>query len=87
MDQQSKELLDSLPTSPPGGTQVLDYTNYSQEQFVYKSGGMIYGQWSQSFAGACQGGFPNSIPEGALKSLDRVGNCPSGASVLRAVHM
>jgi len=76
--------LDDLPEGEESSdVKPLLYTNFSLESRVRTVGGKVYGNWTQSFAGACSNAFEASIPKDAIQSMVRVGNCPNGGAVVK----
>ncbi len=87
MDEKTKKLLDSFPRRvPEQSVAPLLFTNYSRKENVYQAGDQLYGNWSQSFAGACSSGIPNSIRIGSIISLEDVGDCSPDTPVIMCVH-
>lgn len=62
---------------------LLEYTNFSRKDWVRQSGGLIYGNWSASFAGACISGTLRTIQAGSVIEIGDVGRCDSGLAIVR----
>lgn len=69
--------------SNAGARASASYTNYAREKLMTTRDGQIFGNWSPTFAGACEFGYTNrAIMEGAIISKKEAGRCPNGDVVI-----
>jgi hypothetical protein len=85
-DDETKNILEALPVSEV----ELDsspWTNFAREDKMIRRNGKLYGNWENSFAGACGfTDFSHWIEEGSIISLEKIGACADGKIIIKAVH-
>ncbi len=55
--------------------QRILFTNYVRKDLLRRHNGLLYGNWSPSFTGACSSRWTYTIAENSVIRMQRVGNC------------
>ena len=88
MDDETRRLLKEIPST----TESLDdvpratFTNFARKSTLREQNGRIYGNWINSFSGACVITWEAYIEKTAIIRMVEMGACSDGGKVVMAEH-
>lgn len=80
--------FDSIPElkEKPQEIELSAFTSYVRADLLSRYGGLLYGNWSPSFVGACIDVTNRAISEGSVIRRQRIGNCSSEFEIWMYEH-